>query len=717
MILIGYTSLQQAHSSKFKPVKLYINQGIALEMKGIAGLSTYTTPISVFIKVKKPEIVRVDGSCRKICKISTLFSLAVKNCMRLEVGSGEQLQRFQNVVDATQCMKHCQANDNCKAFAYVPGYKDCTLKTNFTVDQAPRKYTIYEFDMNCVGQLTDPCNSLEAQPSSELSDILSSSLESRVENFWKAKKVQLKNLNLGNVTRVKRQLTAIAMLSVPIIGSVLNFGYSWWESHKLNEKIEQMQHKFDEFTHQVYDFEKRTIQWDYEALRLIENLDTKFSKHIDELQCETNILGYAILQSHEIAEWERKVDEILRPLERGSKIGPLSPQIFDLTMLQNIVNSTKDLSDTVYEQEPSYLYHTTTANLIDIKENTADYSFHLILQVPVIKKNHAYPYYAVRQTSFTAKNRCYYHDLPDYVYFSNGNFIGLDMNLCEGGTGELLYCYQNLASAKSADENKARAACLNSELMSDCKILPIECADKTVVLQTGVLIHTMFVVKAIYHTAIGNTKITEINPNETETRVSYYPWKKFETIEFRNGFVSNPENTEYTVELEIEIKTPLTWNDMVNKNQIKMDQLNTTKAINMLKNTVHTINSGTLIHKYFGWNRVYVTLTMMSAAFWSLVLAYGIYKMIKGGNVPKTYAYIRPRQRPEQIKLSDLDLERSEVQSPPLSRSTSLHDLIEPTMPNVNFPLTSETAQNLVRRRLEDPNKTIADTSASSDSE
>ena len=116
----------------------------------------------------------------------------------------------------------------------------------------------------------------------------------------------------------------------------------------------------------------------------------------------------AILQSQEISEWERKVYEILRPLERGSMIGPLSPQIFDLTMLQNIVHSAKDLTDTVYKQDPSYLYHTPTATLIEINDNTADYSFHLILQVPVIKTNHAYPYYAVRQTSFTVKNNCYF---------------------------------------------------------------------------------------------------------------------------------------------------------------------------------------------------------------------------------------------------------------------------------------------------------------------
>ena len=43
---------------------------------------------------------------------------------------------------------------------------------------------------------------------------------------------------------------------------------------------------------------------------------------------------------------------------------------------------------------------------------------------------------------------------------------------------------------------------------------------------------------------------------------------------------------------------------MVNNNQIKIDKLNTAKALDILNKTVNTINSGTLIHKYFGWNKV-----------------------------------------------------------------------------------------------------------------
>ena len=89
----------------------------------------------------------------------------------------------------------------------------------------------------------------------------------------------------------------------------------------------------------------------------------------------------------------------------------------------------------------------------------------------------------------------------------------------------------------------------------------------------------------------------------------------------------------HAIELEIEITAPISWTDMVSRNQVKIDKskvskvgkLNATKALDMLTENVDIINANTL-HKYFGWNKLYVTLTNMSGAFWSLILAYGIYQ-------------------------------------------------------------------------------------------
>ena len=111
-------------------------------------------------------------------------------------------------------------------------------------------------------------------PASQLSQIITSSQETRISKFWRKKINQFQHLDLhyGESTHVKRQAT-LALLVVPVIGSVLNFGYSWWEGHKLKDKISHMQGKFDEFTHKIYDFEERTVKWEYKALNLIEKLE------------------------------------------------------------------------------------------------------------------------------------------------------------------------------------------------------------------------------------------------------------------------------------------------------------------------------------------------------------------------------------------------------------------------------------------------------------
>ena len=65
---------------------------------------------------------------------------------------------------------------------------------------------------------------------------------------------------------------------------------------------------------------------------------------------------------------------------------------------------------------------------------------------------------------------------------------------------------------------------------------------------------------------------------------------------------------------------------MVTRNQARIDKLNTTKALDILTDNVDIINPDTLILRYFGWNKLYVTLTILSAAFWSLLLAYAFAK-------------------------------------------------------------------------------------------
>ena len=80
-------------------------------------------------------------------------------------------------------------------------------------------------------------------------------------NFGEKKIDQFQYLDLhyGEFTHVKRQAT-LALLAVPVIGNVLNSGYSWWEVHKLKDKIPQMQGTFYEFAHKIYDFEEHTVK-------------------------------------------------------------------------------------------------------------------------------------------------------------------------------------------------------------------------------------------------------------------------------------------------------------------------------------------------------------------------------------------------------------------------------------------------------------------------
>ena len=55
--------------------------------------------------------------------------------------------------------------------------------------------------------------------------------------------------------------------------------------------------------------------------------------------------------------------------------------------------------------------------------------------------------------------------------------------------------------------------------------------------------------------------------------------------------------------------------------------------------------------------KVYITMTVISTAFWSLILAYGIYKLLKNKScTPKLKNYVRPQNSKDKIRIKYLDV-------------------------------------------------------------
>ena len=52
-----------------------------------------------------------------------------------------------------------------------------------------------------------------------------------------------------------------------------------------------------------------------------------------------------------------------------------------------LVSQVTEIKGTIYEDDPSYLYHTSTTTILEILDNESDYSFHMLLHVPLIPKN------------------------------------------------------------------------------------------------------------------------------------------------------------------------------------------------------------------------------------------------------------------------------------------------------------------------------------------
>ena len=378
------------------------------------------------------------------------------------------------------------------------------------------------------------------------------------------------------------------------------------------------------------------------------------------------------------------INEILKSLDRGSIVSHISSRIFDEKTLHTLVSHVTMIKGTIYEDDPSYLYHTSTMTILEILDNESDYSFHMLLHVPLIPKNQIFPYFETKQTSFSYKNKCYFHKIPKYVYEVRNFYYTLDINLCEGGFSEILYCYQDLITDKNENERLKQSACVNSNIIEQCEITPTSCIDKVVNVDAGILIHSNTTIKGILKNPVGNVKIEEIKPNASTSQVTFYSWDTYEMIEYKNGLVPNPHLTE-PIELDILTFEPKKWKKMIKSNHLNLDKLNTSKAVELLKKSVNSIKDGTLIDKSFGWNHAYLILTLFSTTMWILVIAYLIISWI--GTKIKTKiesGALQGKASCDMVENVELEARKGELEQPTLityiqdkNPETSLVEVVE----------------------------------------
>ena len=102
-------------------------------------------------------------------------------------------------------------------------------------------------------------------------------------------------------------------------------------------------------------------------------------------ECMSFYRAVALKMRHDFADWTAAINDILWTALKGENSILLTPRMIKLDMIHRIIEQNEVLKDTVFQQEPSFIYSLAKLSLIELDRHLC-YA-HFILMVPIIKKN------------------------------------------------------------------------------------------------------------------------------------------------------------------------------------------------------------------------------------------------------------------------------------------------------------------------------------------
>lgn len=418
---------------------------------------------------------------------------------------------------------------------------------------------------------------------------MTSQLNNEIEEFWNDKKAQIAELKLPEPARRKRQFLLAGLAATA--GSLFTLGFDWFQSRKIKDKMDNLKSDFISFTETEHSFTKNQLTVDKDIIKMIRIRENSTLQALDELECKTDAIIMNIIQSNKVRKFMKRVDAILQPLNHGSRTGSISPEVFNLNDVTDMIQKNERLKSSIYATNPSWIYSTSKITVAEASDNTDSITVHLILSIPVIKSDSLHTFYQSKQTGFEANGSCWTLDIPEMTYTDKiktpqgekTEFFRLDDSTC---SGELIkFCTMDISHEEKNNDtttNSQLVSCLSDRHIEHCKLIPIECQDNLVYNQNGVMIKSNSEVTGILRVVSNSKKTREWDPSSSQSKTKWFGWETFSHIQYKDGIVySSDYDSTITAFTREDIDK---WKSLLMKATSK--RLNYTKIVTDIKKTM-----------------------------------------------------------------------------------------------------------------------------------
>ena len=506
------------------------DRGIVMEPDGGVALGTYTTLQSIFLKVEEPKMAIIGKDCRTMCEkshINTTAELIKERCItKNKMPSWDKRISCMYTRTEERCIQGCINMVDCNTavwFSDQTKFEDCNCEFYREVELKYNITRVTSYNIDCMTKKTE-CQGSEFH----LNAMFRKSMEQEMKVYWekhlswftKVREVEL----LMHASR-KRMVNII-----PFIGNFLGASYNTFIGYLLKKEIKRVEADFKRFKAQTStDFKdiKNNI------LMTFKKIESDLKKEAEHIDCKTNILALQLLQAKEIRLWRDSIEEILTWVIKGQIRGNIIPAVLSPEDIQLVVNNSPDLNETIYVDNPTYLYAVGKLSVVEMTKIADHYIFHLVVDIPHIRPENLFKVFKIKQTGIFVNGTCINFKLPRTVYELKGHLLEIDLDICRAGNF-IKVCAQNID--KERIEVNQIVPCL-SDNITDCEVETTKCLNTVVYTKAGLLVKSN---KPVYAQTRNSQSIVDCEPEGNH--VQYFDWGKFSLVQHSEGIITSRDH-------------------------------------------------------------------------------------------------------------------------------------------------------------------------------
>ena len=656
--------------------------GVALKPAGLLASGADSLFASIFLsvpipKTHKSECKRSSSECKP--KLSLLTDMLKSNPSRFSPIIRPKENDETKLKHILRCITECINDKSCQST--MISNSECS---NYeTKDNSISEENI-QINMDSLGKQSSICNNLITEP--EISKIYRETMDVEIEDLWSTSYTAYNNLMRAyslkanaNATESRKKrgaLMAAATLGLPLVSIATTI----FNGIQLRRHIRKLEENFNHFAKESTIFMKQQVQFNEQIIEIHQAL----FEHMEEMDCELDIVAYQILKEKPFRKWKYLTKSILTGILQNELTMEVLPEVIAFQYLERLVQRN-EFDNTIYQNQPELIYTQGKLTLVDLQRGETAWKYHFVLTAPKLKETSVFNRYSVTQVGVKIKNTCMMMNIPKELYKIGEKFYEIMDDNCHQESASLKI-FSRPITDKSVEEHKEVDCLAKSD---KCEMHAIPCKTHIAFTRAGVLAFSESKVKGI-----GTLSTVEefVDTPSNHSKTQFYSWDDYKKLLIDNRLITSMENP--TIHIEIEPDPLIPWDEFLEETESKLDKLNTSKLARIVaqqKETLHNMQLTSNSETNQPWYMKIVELTgiISLGIMITIGLAMGIIKMKN--------SLVKNKQNIKNITPDPAKLEKGDI---------TIHDLGVSQLKSCTNKKTDETYQ-VNEKSQENPTKDV----------